>query len=644
MSFKRNSLSLILSSCLLTQAHAATSLEPIIVSATKTPIIISDTAHAVTVITAEDIANHQYFTLADALKAVSGLTVVQTGGLGSQTSVFVRGSNSDHALVIVDGIEMNDPSSPNGGFDFAHFVLDDVEQIEILKGAQSVLYGADALGGVIYITTQKGQGDLNIKAKLSAGMNRTHNESIFVSGAQDNFHYSAGIASLKSDGESTATTTRLADGDIEDDDGYDNLITSTQFGWDLNKVSSNFIARYIDSEVEIDGGFDWFGNAVNDPDAKNKSQQLFLSAQFAADFFEKKLQTKLQITHTDIERENRNNRQDPFGTLDRTDFSGEKTKLNLHNDFLFIQNHLISLGLEYEDEQIDSDGYTDFGGFIISQQSNADRQTRAVYLQDQISWTDNLAMTVAIRHDDPNDTASETTYSSTINYQLAQQSRLRASYGTAYKAPALFQLYGYTPNNFGSAYFGNPDLKPETSKGWELGFNHQLTEKVNVDVSYFDYDVDDLINTVFLPSFDSTTQNIDEADLRGVDATVEVALSPSINWLNQYSFLQTEDDQGQALLRRPKHKASTAIEFVPTNNLSVITQANYIGSRKDLDGFGTRVDMGGYTVFDMAINYQVNNTTKVSVKVDNLSNKRYESAYGFQAIGTAAYIGLELTH
>jgi vitamin B12 transporter len=253
-------------------------------------------------------------------------------------------------------------------------------------------------------------------------------------------------------------------------------------------------------------------------------------------------------------------------------------------------------------------------------------------------------MTVAIRHDDPNDTASETTYSSTINYQLAQQSRLRASYGTAYKAPALFQLYGYTPNNFGSAYFGNPDLKPETSKGWELGFNHQLTEKVNVDVSYFDYDVDDLINTVFLPSFDSTTQNIDEADLRGVDATVEVALSPSINWLNQYSFLQTEDDQGQALLRRPKHKASTAIEFVPTNNLSVITQANYIGSRKDLDGFGTRVDMGGYTVFDMAINYQVNNTTKVSVKVDNLSNKRYESAYGFQAIGTAAYIGLELTH
>jgi vitamin B12 transporter len=576
---------------------------------------------------------------------VSGLNVVQSGVTGTQTSVFMRGSNSDHVLVIIDGIEMNDPSAPGGAFDFAHLLLDDIAQIEVLKGAQSVLYGADALGGVIYITTKKGKGNVKLKAKLEAGSNKTHHESVFASGSKGGFHYSAGIGLLKTEGDSIATESRLAAGDQQDDDGYDNVTASSQFGWSNDQFNSNFVARYIDSEVDIDGGFNFSGNTVNDPNAYNKSKQLYLGAQFGADFFAKQWQIALNISHTNIDRDNHNDSDSNSSTIDRTEYQGRKNKISLQNNFYFWDQHTLTLGLEREYERLSSDGDTNFGGFIISQLSKADRHTNAVFLQDQIDLADTVNLVIGVRHDNPNDTDSETTYRTTLNYQVVDNTRLTASYATGFKAPSLFQLYGYTPNNFGTAFTGNPNLDAETSKGWELGLVQQLwSDKAELTVTAFKTDIDDLITTVFLPTFDSTTINRDHAEIKGIESRFDIAATDKLAIQASHTFISAKDNNCAKLLRRPKHKSVMQLNYQLSNKTSFSATMLYTGHRDDLTGSGQRIKMGGYTLFNTGLNYQQSDSTRIYLNVENLTNKDYESAYGFQGNGLTALLGLQLTH
>ncbi|MBE9533323.1 MAG: TonB-dependent receptor, partial [Proteobacteria bacterium] len=572
--------------------------------------------------------------------------VVQAGVKGSQTSVFIRGSNSDHVLVIIDGIEMNDPSSPNGAFDFANFLLEDIASIEVVRGAQSVLYGADALGGVIQIRTRKGSGDLKLKARAEVGFNSTHHESLSLSGSTGQLSYGASVGLLKTDGESIATEKRLAPGSDIENDGYDNKVFSAQLGWQAStNLEANLTARYIETDVDIDGGFDWSGNTVEDPDAQNKSEQLYLGLEVKSKLFNGLWQPTLHLTRADIDRENRNARQDPFGTLDETDFSGEKDKISLQNDLYFFDNQLISVGFEYKDEEMKSSGFTDFGGFIIEQKTNADRQTKSVYIQDQITLNEQLFVTLGARYDNPDDFDSETTYRATANYDLNDNARLTASYGTGFKAPSLFQLYGFTPNNFFSAYYGNPDLKPETSKGWEIGAEHVLwNDSVKASITYYESDIEDLITTVFLPSFDSTAINRDEVEINGVETTVNIAASSKIDINLNHTFTRTKDENDDQLLRRPKQKASFDVAFRATDKMTLTSSLLYTGSRYDVDGFGSRIKMGGYSVLNLAANYQINSQIRVFTRIDNFTSKDYEPAYGFQAIGLAGYLGFELVN
>ncbi|MCX4187718.1 TonB-dependent receptor plug domain-containing protein [Methylophaga sp. OBS4] len=644
-------LSTAISTCLLASIAFSvqaeqTELEQLVVTATRTPTPIHNIGSSVTVISEAEIEKKQFQTLSDALKHVPGLRVVELGGRGSQTSVFARGTNSNHTLVLVDGIEINDPSSPTGAFDFAHFLLDDVESIEVVRGSQSVLYGADAIGSVIQIRTRQGQGRLKTRAKVEAGTKSTHHETLALSGSNGDFNYSITGGLFESDGDSIATEKRLAPGSIKDDDGYNSKVVSARMGWDISsQLSSRVTARYIDSDTDIDGGFDFSGNTAEDLDAENKTRQLYLGAELAGNFFSGMWQPTLLFTHTDVERKNRNDRQDPFGTLDRSNYDGEKNKISLQNDLYFIHNNLITVGYEFEEEKMQADGFTDFGGFIQTQLTDETRQNRAVYIQDQITLTDRLNTTLGVRHDNTDDFDSETTYRITANYQLTDSSRVRAAHGTGFRAPSLYELFGFTPTNFGSAYMGNPDLDAETSENWEVGidqswFNHRLDSSVTI----FKNDIDDLITTVFLPSFDSTSVNQNKADIHGAEAVFSLAATSQLDFNLNYTFTRTEDDNDQALLRRPKHLANFDVEYRPTNKLTLTGTLNYIGSRKDVDGVGQRVRMGSYTVVNLAANYQLNTNTRLFGRVENLADKEYEAAYGFQGTGITGIVGVEIAN
>lgn len=647
MSYRLLALPLLSFPFVSTLAHAApTELDGMVVTATRTPTDINKIGSSITVISADEIERRQFQTLNDALQDVPGLHIVQSGVKGTQTSVFMRGTNSDHVLVLVDGIEMNDPSSPNGSFDFGNFLLDGIETIEIVRGLQSVLYGADAIGGVIQIKTRKGDGELLARAKLEVGMNSTHHETFALSGSTGDVNYATTVGFLKTDGESIATEKRLAPGGRSDDDGYDNKVFSTKLGWQPStQFEATVTARYIETETDIDGGFDFSGNTKDDPDATNDSDQLYLGAEFKGKFADNRWQPTLLLTKTDIDRKNRNNRQNPFDTLEHTNFEGDKDKISLQNDLYFFDNHLITVGGEYEDENMDSDGFTDFGGFIITQETDEDRQTSAGYLQDQITITDQLFATVGVRYDDPDDYDSEVTYRATTSYQITEATRLTGAYGTSFKAPSLFQLYGYTPNNFGSAFRGNPNLKAETSHGWELGLNQLLwNDKIKGNLTYYKSDIDDLITTIFLPGFNSTTINEDEVDIYGVESSLSIAALSNLDININYTFTRTEDENDDELLRRPKHKAGVDIDFRATDKMTLSTSLVHTGSQYDVNGLGTRIKRGGYSVINLAANYQMTPKARLFTRIDNIGDKEYEPAYGFQALGLAGYIGVEVVN
>ncbi|RKZ88609.1 MAG: hypothetical protein DRQ39_02180 [Gammaproteobacteria bacterium] len=647
MSFRLLALPLLSLPIVSTLVHAApTELDTMVVTATRTPTDINRLGSSITVISADEIERRQFQTLTDALQDVPGLHIVQTGVKGTQTSVFMRGTNSDHVLVLVDGIEMNDPSSPNGAFDFGHFLLEDIESIEIVRGLQSVLYGADAIGGVIQIRTLSGNGELKARGKLEVGANATHHETLALSGSTGDINYSATAGFLKTDGESIATEKRLAPGSTIEDDGYDNKVFSAKLGWHPSaQFEATLTARYIETETDIDGGFDFSGNTKEDPDATNDSDQLYLGAEFKGNYADSRWLPTLLLTRTDIDRKNHNDRQNPFDTLERTNFEGDKDRISLQNDLYLLDNHLITVGLEYEDENMDSSGFTDFGGFIITQQTNADRQTNSGYVQDQIAITDQLFATLGVRYDNPDDYNSEVTYQATTSYQLNESTRLTGAYGTGFKAPSLFQLYGHTPNNFGSEFRGNSNLKAETSEGWEIAVHQSLwNERIQGNLTYYQSDIEDLITTVFLPTFDSTTINHDEVDIHGVESYLTVAATSNLDINMNYTFTRTEDENDDELLRRPKHKASIDAVLQVTDKMILSTSLLHTGSRYDIDGSGTRVKRGGYSVINLAANYQLSKTTRIFGRIDNVGNKDYEPAYGFQALGLAGYMGFELTN
>ncbi len=245
--------------------------ETIVVTATRVPTPRQQVANSITVVTADDIAAKQLPTLPDVLKDVPGLNVVQSGGPGGQTSVFMRGTDSNHVKVLVDGIDVSDPSSPVDAFDFGQFLTQDIERVEILRGPQSGLYGSDAIGGVINVITKSGEGPAEFTARVEGGSFNTFDQSGGVSGSTDGFHYAANIQHFYSGAMPVTPEDILPPGQPRIDDRYDNVTGSTKLGYD---VTENFdlglVARYTDSELHFTGdNFNYFPSV---PDTQQSIQ------------------------------------------------------------------------------------------------------------------------------------------------------------------------------------------------------------------------------------------------------------------------------------------------------------------------------------------------------------------------------------
>src|ERR1700761_6253806 len=228
--------------------------ETVVVSATRLPTPEDQLASSITVLTSDDIEAQQARTLPDILKEVPGLNLVQTGGPGGQTSEFMRGTNSNHTKVLVDGIDLSDPSNPTGAFDFSQFPAQDIERVEVLRGPQSGLYGSDAIGGVINIITKSGSGPAQLAASAQGGSFDTFNQTAGVSGSTSQFHYTANLQHLHSGATPVTPSDLLPPGVSRIDDDYDNVTGSTKLGFDVtDHFDLGLVARYTDTHLRTTG-------------------------------------------------------------------------------------------------------------------------------------------------------------------------------------------------------------------------------------------------------------------------------------------------------------------------------------------------------------------------------------------------------
>jgi vitamin B12 transporter len=630
---------------------AAVLYAPLVVVAEQNPVVVTATRIAtpenlvgssVSVVTAEEIARKQYKTVAAALRSLPGVDVVQAGGPGQLTSVFIRGASSSHTLVLVDGINITDPSNPTGAVNFSGLVLDNVDRIELVRGPQSTLYGANAIGGVVNIITRKGEGAPGATLTLQGGNHTTWFQQLGVQGATGKYDYSLGGTHLKTHA-SSVTPENLRNGVPAEADHHRNTTLSTRLGLQAtDTLDFSFTGRYISDRTDLDPevGF----GTIEDPDARLKNREYFVRGAGHVMLLDGRWDATLAASLVDYNRRNDNQRTDPAQTLQQTRFQGDTLDFSLDNDVYLNASHTLTLGGGSKRERMNNDGYSDYGGFIVNELSSASARTNYAYAQDQFSSGERLSGTLGMRLDDRDDFGSQPTWRLTGVYRyLPGGTRFNGSIGTGFRAPSLFELYGFTPNNFGSAYRGNPDLDPEKSLGWDAGVEQSLlSDRLRLGATWFYNDIENLIETVYDTSFNSTSENINKVRLQGVEAFVAMQLLSRLSTRVDYTFTDAHvsDNSDRPLLRRPRHKASADIVYTPTGDTTIDLGIDYVGKRKDIDAVTAAViDADAYTVFNAGVTYALNPQFRLEARIDNLLDKHYQPADGFEALGRSILLG-----
>lgn len=613
-----------------------TNLEEVVVTANRLETATREVGSSITVITAKEIEQRQQKFLLGVLRSVPSIDVVQNGGPGSTTSVFLRGANSEHTLVLLDGIELNDPSVPGGGYDFANLPTDNIERIEILRGPQSTLYGSRAMGGVINIITRRGLGKPAGFLSAQGGSFYTAAEKAGISGGTDRYNYSLGLSRFDTGGFSAAGKRY---GNTEND-GYQNTSMNTRLGiTPTGNLSVDFIFNFLKTRADLDNSG---GAGGDDPNYIQKSEQISFRSQADLALFENRWEQRLGVSFNDLSRDVNNGTDAAHPSdLSRASYHGQSVTVDWQHTLHLHETNSLTLGVERKEENAKSDYYSESAwGPYSSPWDEHSAHTTGYYLQDQVRLWDAWFTTMGVRLDDHSRFGSKATCRFTSAYTVKQtNTTVKGSYGTAFKAPSLYQLFEPT--------YGDVNLRPEKNAGWDLGVEQSLPgSRLTMGATYFHNDFDDLIN------FDSTLskyRNIGRAMTQGVELAASLRPIEELTLRAGYTYTETEDKEtGLELLRRPRNKVSFDGNYRFLKNANVNLGLVYVGTRFDnlydpTTYTSTRVKTGEYLLVNLAATYDIAKNLQIFGRVDNLFDRTYEEVTGYGTAGISAYGGVKVS-
>jgi vitamin B12 transporter len=587
---------------------------------------------AVTVITGEELRQRQIRDAADALRGMPGVNVSRTGGFAGETQVRIRGAEANHTIVLIDGVVANQPGT--GEFDLALLSADQIDRIEVIRGAQSGLYGSGAIGGVINIVTKGGKGPPTATVWTEAGSFKTVEGGITVSGGTDKAHALLSYSERQGNGFNIST-------DGKETDAFQRRNFLFKGGFKPTEVFAlDFVLR--NSEKRGDRDTDLFLAP------SGLSRQIDSFSHFATGFwlagvearldsFGGALTQKIKLNHTEAKLEDTDT---DFSSYSRND--NERTNFGYSATWRIDQGgpakHFLTGLIEREMET-----FTPVTG------DNIDRERNRTGLAAEYrgEYFNRLFLTGNVRRDNNDSFDDFTTWRTAASLKLEELGlRPHASVGTGVRLPTMVEQFGQF-----AGFQPNPGLLPEESFGWDAGIEATFLQKrVTVDVTYFKSDLENEITTVFLPMFQSTVRNLDGRSHReGVEVGARWQVMTGLSVGGAFTWLNARDDQNQEEIRRPRHtaRADVAYSFADGRGKTTLA-AIYNGLARDiafeLPSFAqTRVTLGEYWLVTAAASWKVKPNVELFGRVENLLDEKYQEVYGFNTPGVAAYGGLRIT-
>ncbi len=613
--------------------------DDIVVTATRTLTTTRALPADVTVVDVDTSLSQGRTTLSQALESTPGLGIVQSGGAGQQTSVFASGANSNHTLVLFDGLRLNDPSTPGSSFDAGQDQISALYRIEIVEGPMSAAFGSDAIGGVINLIPHRGgEGPLNARLAITTGSFDTLTTAAGVDGTLGAFRYAVTAEAYASegydlvparivtrtgdkDGAEMAAITAVFDFALSDDVNLDLLLRRREARADFDALAYEFVPPY--REYRLD-----------DPDlqiAKNSSIISRLGATW-----ELSQTLSLRVTAGNV----RQQREQHDGGQLTDGYEGERRFADLTLDWRAdnvgaVEEVSIVAGLSAEREEINiaqGFGFAPPISFLTAEQA---QDSAFLTLQGSIAP---LSLTGALRVDDYEGFGAQTTWRVGATYDMGR-ARVYGAYGTSFRAPTLYERY---------ASFGDPLLNPEHGQSWELGGDLRLPafgrqDGLELGILYRQTTIEDLID--FGPS--SSYENIDAAAIDAGEARMSVNLASWLTLRTGYVYTNARDEAtGARLLRRPEHAWTLGVD-VAQGPFSASASWRSVGRRTDIvygdDSFSIgAADTPAYDLSRLSFTYAFAEGADAFVAIENAFDEKYEPVNGFAGAPQAITIGLRL--
>ena len=587
-------------------------LEEIIVTSSRVPMPLRQVATSVSVLTQQEITERGFNSLADVLRNKPSISVTNSGGAGQQTTLRIRGEEGFRTLVLLDGIDLSNTSTPQVSTQFEHLLSAGIQRVEVLRGPQGLMYGADA-GGVVNISTIAPRDGIGGQASAEGGRYGSQQFAGNLAGGNGSVDFNLSAADYETDGFNARTTDTV----LRDDDGYDNTTFHGRVGWNVSEdLRLSVVGRNVEGNNDYDGCFTGDTSAPTDA-CKDEYEQT--AWRVAADYQLGRFSHQVFYNDSDTDRDTYGGGVFAFnlgGSVEQTGYLGS-----------FNGGDALRLvyGIELETESVDSD-------FL-----DEDRDQESFYLEYQGGFGDQIFVTAGTRYDDNDDFGSHWSYRASGAYLIAVgdgELKLKATYGTGFRAPSLNEIAtNASPFTLPPAL--GKELSEEESDGYDLGVSWTSAAGLYLEAVYFDQTISDEIIYDF-NSFGYLQANGDTQS-SGVELIGEWPVLDSLLLTGNYTYNDTENFDGDQRARRPEHLGNLGIRWSGLRDRLVLG-LNVRLSRDSVDVDGTELD--DYELLDLNASFMVGRGFEIYGRIENVLDEDYEEIPTYNTSGAAGYAGL----